>query len=61
MARTRSGRDLCTTIAHPRITFLLKGDLGGHPVDMQLELYDRNKFTLVSRGFHWVQEYPFHR
>jgi len=23
---------------------------------MELQLTDRNKFLLVSRGFHWVQE-----
>jgi len=40
---------------------ILDGNLGGHPVAMQLELVDKNKFLLISRGFHWVQEYPFHR
>ena len=28
---------------------------------MQLQLFDRNKLLLVSRGFHWIQEYPFNR
>jgi hypothetical protein len=28
---------------------------------MQLRLVDRSKFMVVSRGFHWVQEYPFNR
>jgi len=39
----------------------LDGDMDGHPVLMQLALMDRNKFLLVSRGFHWIQEYPFNR
>jgi hypothetical protein len=28
---------------------------------MELQLIDRNKFLLVSRGFHWVQEFPLGR
>jgi hypothetical protein len=28
---------------------------------MKLKLLDRNKFTLVNRGFHWINEYPFQR
>jgi hypothetical protein len=26
-----------------------------------LKLLDRDKFTLVNRGFHWINEYPFQR
>ena len=40
---------------------ILDGDVGGHPMHMQLALFDRSKFQLVSRGFHWVQEYPYNR
>jgi hypothetical protein len=32
-----------------------------HKVHMQLKLLDRKTFLLVSRGFHWVQEFPFNR
>lgn len=39
----------------------LDGTLGTEPTHLELTLVDRNKFTLVSRGFHWVQEYPFNR
>jgi len=39
----------------------LDGDMDGHKIHMQLALYDRNRFLLVTRGFHWVQEYPFNR
>jgi hypothetical protein len=28
---------------------------------MQLRREDEKKFLLSSRGFHWVQEYPFNR
>ena len=40
---------------------LLDGPIDGHPTHIQLRLEDRNKFLLVSRGFHWIQEYPFNR
>ena len=23
--------------------------------------FDLNRFTLINRGFHWVQQYPFNR
>jgi hypothetical protein len=39
----------------------LDGDMDGHKTRMELKLEDRNKFLLVSRGFHWIQEYPFNR
>jgi hypothetical protein len=39
----------------------LEGVMDGHKIRMRLELFDRNKFLLVTRGFHWVQEYPFNR
>jgi hypothetical protein len=40
---------------------ILDGDMDGHKVHMQLQLQDRNKFLLINRGFHWVQENPFNR
>jgi hypothetical protein len=40
---------------------VLDGSIDGHKVHARLELFDRSKFLLVSRGFHWVQEYPFNR
>ena len=40
---------------------ILDGTMDGHAVHMQLKLVDRNKFVLVSRGFHWIQEYPYNR
>jgi hypothetical protein len=39
----------------------LDGEMDGHKIHMQLQLIDRNKFLLVNRGFHWVQEFPFNR
>ena len=40
---------------------LLDGTMDGHKVHMELKLFDRNKFTLVNRGFHWINEYPYQR
>jgi hypothetical protein len=39
----------------------LDGTMDNHKVHMQLQLVDRSKFMLVSRGFHWIQEYPYNR
>lgn len=39
----------------------LDGQLGQHATHLQLSLMDRNKFLLISRGFHWIQDYPFNR
>jgi uncharacterized membrane protein YphA (DoxX/SURF4 family) len=40
---------------------MLDGEVGGQSMHIQLARMDRNKLMLVSRGFHWVQEYPFNR
>jgi uncharacterized membrane protein YphA (DoxX/SURF4 family) len=39
----------------------LEGVVGGQKMTLQLARMDRNRLQLVSRGFHWVQEYPFNR
>jgi hypothetical protein len=36
---------------------ILDGQMDNHQVHMELQLTDRNKFLLVSRGFHWIQEF----
>ena len=40
---------------------VLDGEIDGHKERMELQLVDRGKLLLVSRGFHWIQEYPFNR
>jgi hypothetical protein len=37
------------------------GDMDGHKIRMTLRLFDHSKLLLLSRGFNWVQEYPFNR
>jgi hypothetical protein len=39
----------------------LDGKMYGQPLQLQLRLFDEKNFLLLSRGFHWVQEYPFNR
>jgi len=39
----------------------LRGNLDDRPVAITLERVDPNSFTLRSRGFHWVQDYPYLR
>lgn len=40
---------------------ILDGSMDGHKIHAQFQLLDRSKFLLVSRGFHWVQDYPLNR
>jgi uncharacterized membrane protein YphA (DoxX/SURF4 family) len=40
---------------------VLAGSMDGHQVEMKLKLMDRDKFNVVNRGFHWINEYPFQR
>jgi hypothetical protein len=40
---------------------VMNGSMDGHQVEMKLKLMDRDKFMLVNRGFHWINEYPFQR
>jgi hypothetical protein len=42
-----------------KLTF--EGDLGGKRVRMAMTQHDLNKFLLISRGFHWIQEFPVNR
>jgi uncharacterized membrane protein YphA (DoxX/SURF4 family) len=42
-----------------KLTF--EGDLGGKRVRMAMTQHDLNKFFLISRGFHWIQEFPINR
>jgi hypothetical protein len=36
---------------------ILDGRMDNRQVHMELQLTDRNSFLLVSRGFHWIQEF----
>jgi hypothetical protein len=39
----------------------LDGTMDGSKVRLQLRLFDQKNFLLLTRGFHWVQEFPFNR
>jgi hypothetical protein len=40
---------------------VLDGTMDGHSVHMELSYRDPDSFLQRSRGFHWVQEFPFNR
>jgi uncharacterized membrane protein YphA (DoxX/SURF4 family) len=41
---------------------LLSGHMDGHQINVRMRQVDTAKmFPLTSRGFHWVNEYPFNR
>jgi hypothetical protein len=37
------------------------GTVGPRTVHMETRRVDHTQFLLISRGFHWVQEFPFNR
>ena len=39
----------------------LAGTLDGHPMRAELRRGDESQFLLTSRGFHWINEFPFNR
>jgi len=40
---------------------LLEGTLANNALSIQMRKIDTSKFLLVSRGFHWISEFPFNR
>ena len=40
---------------------ILDGEMDGHKVRLDMRLFERERFLLVSRGFNWIQERPFNR
>jgi hypothetical protein len=40
---------------------LLSGAMSGDSLRVRLRRVDHTKFLLVSRGYHWINEYPFNR
>lgn len=39
----------------------LSGVLGGDTLSLKLKTYDLSNFYLTNRGFHWLNEVPWHR
>jgi hypothetical protein len=37
------------------------GAIDNHKIHMETSLVDHTKFMLLSRGFNWIQEFPFNR
>lgn len=40
---------------------LLQGAFDGAPLEVRLKKKDASDFPLMSRGFHWINEYPYNR
>ena len=40
---------------------VMTGDMDGKKIRLELALFPRERFLLVTRGFRWMQEYPFNR
>jgi hypothetical protein len=59
-----AGKQSIGTLAYEQPTpetLVLSGDVNGQTLRLETRLFDRSRFLLVSRGFHWVQETPFNR
>jgi len=50
-----------TFVREPLDQLELNGEMDGQKIHMQLRQVDHTKFLLLSRGFHWIQEFPFNR
>jgi uncharacterized membrane protein YphA (DoxX/SURF4 family) len=64
LALTQRGVSIKSSFTFARPTpdqLILDGTLAGHPAHIELHRQDPRKFLLVSRGFHWLQEYPYNR
>ncbi|MBS0030124.1 hypothetical protein ACTJJ0_21805 [Chitinophaga sp. 22321] len=42
-------------------TLYLNGKINGDSIHVVLKRKDPNDFALMSRGFHWINEYPYNR
>ena len=40
---------------------VLTGEMEGHEVSARLRRIDQSKLLLTSRGFHWINEFPYNR
>ena len=40
---------------------VVEGTFDGHKLRASLRRVDESKFLLVTRGFHWINEYPYNR
>jgi hypothetical protein len=62
MTRTDSISPSHFTFEHPDAEHLVvDGEFDGRRIHMETHLFDRQKFLLVNRGFHWIQELPFNK
>ncbi len=50
------------TVERPKSDVLIiSGLFNDHRIDVEFRRVDETKFPLLSRGFHWVSEYPYNR
>ncbi len=54
-------KDVLTYSRADRDHLTINGHLGDDLVAIKLHRFDESKFLLLSRGFHWISEYPFNR
>ena len=56
------GTEYALNYSHPSGQhLLLEGKLQADLLSVRLRKVDPSTFLLVSRGFHWINEFPFNR
>jgi hypothetical protein len=49
-------------VQHPDASHLtLNGSMDGHAIELRTTRTDPDRLVFVTRGFNWIQEYPFQR
>ena len=57
----RSEISLLNGLGGVLLTKLEPVSLSAGALERALKRFDENRFRLVNRGFHWVNEYPYNR
>jgi hypothetical protein len=60
-AREKGEKDVLQLTRPDDEHFVLEGKLGDEPVVAKLKKLPLPQFQLVTRGFHWIQEFPYNR
>jgi hypothetical protein len=58
------GKDTAGTLTYVQPSpelMVFDGTIDKHAIHMETRLFDHNKMLLKTRGFNWVQEFPFNR
>ena len=62
LAQADNGSEAILGVESPaQDRLILRGPWHGHLIEARFHREDMPKFALMTRGFHWINEYPFNR